>query len=142
MKHLLVLLINLFLIFLVILSCSSKVVYAPYKGFSTLKTVKKGYTFVGEASYYGSKFHGKKTANGEIFDKNKLTCAHRTLPFNTILKVTNLSNNKSVIVRVNDRGPFKKSRVIDLSEAAAKKIGLTGVTRVKCEVIGFKEEKK
>ena len=73
------------------------------------------------ASYYAEKFHGKRTSNGEIFNMNDLTCAHKSLPFNTILKVTNLSNGKSVQVRVNDRGPFVAGREIDLSKAAAKK---------------------
>ena len=91
----------------------------------------------GEASYYGKKFHGRKTASGEIFNMYELTCAHKTLPFNTKIKVTNLSNKKTVIVRVNDRGPFIAGRIIDLSFAAAKKIDLVsaGVTRVKIEVL-------
>jgi len=74
------------------------------------------------ASYYGKGFHGRKTANGEIFNKNGLTAAHKTLPFNTRLRVTH--NGKSVIVRINDRGPFIKGRSIDLSEGAAKQIGM------------------
>lgn len=91
----------------------------------------------GNASYYGKQFHGKQTASGEIFDMYKMTCAHKTLPFNTRVKVTNLSNKKTVIVRVNDRGPFVAGRIIDLSYAAAKKIDLIllGVTRVKIEVL-------
>ncbi len=91
----------------------------------------------GIASYYGGKFIGRPTASGEIFDAKKLTAAHKTLPFGTMVKVTNLSNNKFVIVRINDRGPFVAGRIIDLSEAAAKKIdmlqaGLQKVTIV-CE---------
>jgi rare lipoprotein A len=91
----------------------------------------------GNASYYGKKFHGRKTASGEVFDMYKMTCAHKTLPFDTKVKVTNLSNKKTVIVRVNDRGPFVAGRIIDLSFAAAKKIDLVsiGVTRVKIEVL-------
>lgn len=87
----------------------------------------------GIASYYGDGFHGKKTANGEIFNKNDLTAAHRTLPFNTKVKVTNLSNGKSVTVRINDRGPYAKGRIIDLSEEAGRRIGLdvTGTAKVK-----------
>ena len=90
----------------------------------------------GVASYYSSDFHGKKTANGERFDMHDLTAAHRTLPFNTLVKVTNLENNKSVVVRINDRGPFKKGRIVDLSLGAAKKINLieTGTAEVKLEI--------
>lgn len=89
------------------------------------------------ASYYSTRFHGRKTANGEIFDRFALTCAHKTLPFNTILKVTNPRNNKSVIVRVNDRGPFKKNRKLDLSYAAAKEIDMlkAGVIKVWMEIL-------
>jgi rare lipoprotein A len=89
----------------------------------------------GIASYYGGKFHGKRTANGETFNKNALTAAHLTLPFGTKLKVTNLRNGRSVVVRVNDRGPHVRGRIIDLSQAAAKKIGITGTARVKLEVL-------
>jgi rare lipoprotein A len=86
----------------------------------------------GIASYYGGKFIGRPTASGEIFDATKLTAAHKTLPFGTVVKVTNLSNYKSVIVRINDRGPFVAGRIIDLSEAAAKKIAMiqAGVQKV------------
>ena len=89
----------------------------------------------GVASYYGGKFHGRRTASGEIFNKNALTAAHRSLPFGTKLKVTNLRNGRTVLVRVNDRGPHVRGRIIDLSHAAAKKIGLKGVVRVKLEVL-------
>jgi len=89
----------------------------------------------GMASYYADKFNGRKTANGETFDESKLTAAHKTLPFGTIVKVTNLTNNKSVIVRVNDRGPFVAGRIIDLSKAAAKKINLIEAGVVKVSVI-------
>ena len=89
------------------------------------------------ASYYAEDFHGKKTSNGEIFNMNALTCAHKSLPFNTELKVTNLANGKSVVVRVNDRGPFVPYREIDLSKAAAVQLGMTGsgTTSVKLEII-------
>lgn len=89
------------------------------------------------ASYYAGDFHGKQTSNGEIFNMWALTCAHKMLPFNTILKVTNLANGKSVQVRVNDRGPFVKSREIDLSKGAASKIGMigTGIAKVRIEII-------
>ncbi len=90
-----------------------------------------------KASYYASSFHGRKTASGEIFNQNKLTCAHKTLPFGTLLKVTNILTGKWVIVTVNDRGPFVKSRIVDLSLAAFKQIGNveSGVIKVIIEKI-------
>lgn len=96
----------------------------------------------GIASYYGDEFNGRKTSNGEVFDMNKLTAAHKALPFNSVVKVTNLDNGKSVIVRVNDRGPFVEGRIIDLSMAAAKAIGMTGTgtARVLLEVLEFGPE--
>jgi rare lipoprotein A len=93
---------------------------------------------VGTASYYGSGFHGGRTANGERFNQNDLTCAHNGLPFGCKIRVTNLRNNKSVDVRVNDRGGFAKhGRVIDLSKAAAGKIGMlgSGTAKVKIQVV-------
>jgi rare lipoprotein A len=91
----------------------------------------------GYASWYGGKFHGRRTASGEVFNTNELTAAHRTLPFNSIVRVTNAENGKSVIVRINDRGPFVDGRVIDLSRAAADVIGITavGVAPVELEVL-------
>ena len=89
------------------------------------------------ASYYAEDFHGKKTSNGETFNMNALTCAHKSLPFDTILRVTNLANGKTVDVRVNDRGPFVATREIDLSKAAAVKLGMigTGTAKVKLEIV-------
>ncbi len=94
-------------------------------------------TVEGTASYYSYGFDGKKTASGEIFDKNAYTAAHREFPFGTLLRVTNLDNDKSVEVTVNDRGPFAKGRIIDLSEAAARAIGMiqTGTASVRIEVL-------
>lgn len=91
----------------------------------------------GVASWYGSDFHGRPTSNGEVYDKEKLTCAHRSYPFGTYLLVRNIDNGSSVVVRVNDRGPFAKNRIIDLSEAAARVIGMipTGTARVSLTVI-------
>lgn len=86
-------------------------------------TVSK-FSQTGVASWYGRQFHGKKTASGELFDQNGLTAAHRSLPLNCYVKVTNKANGKSVVVKVNDRGPFSSSRVMDLSYGAAKQIGL------------------
>lgn len=97
----------------------------------------RAYRMVGTASWYGTKFHGQATANGETYDLYGMTAAHKTLPLPSYVRVTNLDNGKSVIVRVNDRGPFYSDRVIDLSFAAAKKLGYaeTGTARVKVEGI-------
>ncbi len=91
----------------------------------------------GVASYYAEEFHGRKTSNGETFDMSQFTAAHQTLPFGTVVKVTNKENGRSVIVRINDRGPFLKDRIIDLSRAAAEKIGMIGpgTTEVHLEVV-------
>lgn len=137
--------ITLFLIFL-IPACSSKQpenrgksYYVFGKKYTTTKS-SKDFSQKGIASWYGKKFHGRKTANGEIYNMHSMTCAHKTLPFNTKLKVKNLNNGKTTIVRVNDRGPFVNKRIIDLSFKAAKKIGLdvTGTAPVKITSIdGF-----
>ncbi|MBG6598320.1 septal ring lytic transglycosylase RlpA family protein [Pseudomonas aeruginosa] len=97
----------------------------------------RAYRMVGTASWYGTKFHGQATANGETYDLYGMTAAHKTLPLPSYVRVTNLDNGKSVIVRVNDRGPFYSARVIDRSFAAAKKLGYaeTGTARVKVEGI-------
>ena len=97
----------------------------------------KGKSQTGTASWYGTKYHGRKSSNGEVYNKNKMTAAHPSLPFGTELKVTNLANNKSVIVRVTDRGPFKGRRLIDLSEAAARKLDMirSGTAQVRMEVL-------
>ncbi|MCB9944973.1 MAG: septal ring lytic transglycosylase RlpA family protein [Geminicoccaceae bacterium] len=89
----------------------------------------------GSASWYGSEFEGQPTASGEIFDPSRLTAAHPVLPFGTIVTVTNLANGRKVRVRVNDRGPFVPRRIIDLSAAAARKLGYekNGVTRVRID---------
>ena len=93
---------------------------------------------VGMSSYYGKTFHGRKTASGENFNMYALTAAHKRLPLQTLIKVTNLRNKKTVIVRVNDRGPYAKRRILDLSYAAAKEIGMVrkGTARVKIEILG------
>ena len=93
---------------------------------------------VGMASYYGDKHQGRRTANGERFDMHALTAAHRTLPFGTRVEVTNLENGRSVVVRINDRGPFVEGRVIDLSQAAARELRFLGrgTTRVRLKVLG------
>ena len=115
---------GIFLAFMLILAgCSSRapLVHEPI------------YEAVGVASYYARSLHGRRTASGERYNMNALTAAHRKLAFGTIVEVTNLRNGRRVKVRINDRGPFVKGRIIDLSFAAAKKIGMVarGLTRVK-----------
>jgi rare lipoprotein A len=97
-----------------------------------------GYTEEGNASWYGVPFHGRRASNGEIYDMNKLTAAHRTLPFETMVRVTNLNNGKTTTVRITDRGPFVDNRIIDLSQAAAREIESIGpgVVPVRIEVLG------
>jgi rare lipoprotein A len=101
--------------------------------------LKAGATQEGLASYYGKEFDGRKTSSGEIFHKDDLTAAHRSYPFGTVLRVTNLKNGEQVKVRVNDRGPVKPERIIDLSYGAAKVIGLDmmGLVRVRLEVLDW-----
>jgi rare lipoprotein A len=97
-----------------------------------------GYIEEGNASWYGNPFHGRRASNGEVYDMYKLTAAHRTLPFETMVRVTNLNNGKSTTVRITDRGPFVDNRIIDLSLAAAREIDSVGpgVVPVRMEVIG------
>lgn len=99
---------------------------------------------IGEASWYGGRFQGRQTANGEVFDTNLLTAAHQTLPFDTIVRVYNPQNSKSVLVRINDRGPFVDDRIIDLSRAAATQIGTAqaGVVEVYLQIMRLGEESK
>ena len=86
------------------------------------------------ASYYGKQYHGRKTASGERFNMHALTAAHRTLPFDTMVRITNVATGQSVIVRINDRGPFVRGRVIDVSPAAARALGFSGVASVSLNV--------
>ena len=90
-----------------------------------------------KASWYGPGFHGRKTANGEVYDQNSFTAAHKSLKFGTLLKITNLKNNKSVVIRINDRGPYIHGRDLDLSKAAASELGMVrkGVAKLKVEEI-------
>ncbi|MBI3590652.1 MAG: septal ring lytic transglycosylase RlpA family protein [Candidatus Melainabacteria bacterium] len=97
----------------------------------------RGEIWYGNASWYGPRFQGKKTSSGEKYNKNRLTAAHPYLPFNTMVLVTNLKNKKSVVVRINDRGPFIDNRIIDLSEEAAEKIDSRkeGIAYIKLQVL-------
>ncbi|WP_337869684.1 septal ring lytic transglycosylase RlpA family protein [Meiothermus sp.] len=92
---------------------------------------------LGRASWYGPRFHGRRTANGERFNKFHLTAAHRTLPFGTRVRITNLQNGRSIVVRINDRGPYIRGRIIDLSYEAARRLGMhrQGVIQVKVEIL-------
>jgi rare lipoprotein A len=104
----------------------------------------KGFVQIGIASWYGPGFHGSRTASGEIYNMYKLTAAHKTLPLGTYVKVINLENGRSVIVKVNDRGPFVRGRIIDLSYAAAKKLGMLkkGTAKVKIIALGKRVDHK
>ena len=106
--------------------------------------VNEGDTFSGKASWYGPNFHGRLTASGERYNMYALTAASKTLPLNTYVKVTNLNNGREVVVRINDRGPFVESRIIDLSYIAAKRLGVikNGVIPVRLEVVSSSEESK
>jgi rare lipoprotein A len=121
------------LVFATLAGCSS----TPKSVSSSGAPAAIGHTESGMASFYGNEFQSRKTSNGEIFDQAKQTAAHRTLPFGTRVKVTNTQNSRSVVVRVNDRGPFAKGRIIDLSSSAFKSIASlnVGVIPVKLEII-------
>ncbi len=108
----------------------------PYKinGQWFYPAVDYNYDEIGIASWYGPNFHGKKTANGEIFDQNKISAAHKTLPLPSIVNVTNLENGKSLIIRINDRGPFVRGRIIDLSKKAAEILGVLKIGTAKVNV--------
>ncbi len=116
----------------------------PYKVEGKTYTPQETYEFTetGVASWYGPGFHGKRTANGERFDKNELTAAHRTLQMPSLVRVTNLENGRSLVVRVNDRGPFKRGRVIDVSERAATLLGFKGVGTAKVRLDLMADESK
>jgi rare lipoprotein A len=93
----------------------------------------------GTASYYARRFHGRRTASGEYYDERDLTAAHRGLPFGTLVRVTHLANDRQVVVRVNDRGPYTRGRILDLSRRAARELGFvgTGTAKVRLEVLGI-----
>lgn len=123
---------KMFISFLCLISTSS--IQLPRE----MTNIPHGQQFsYGIASWYGPGFHGRTTANGEIFNKDGLTAAHKALPFNTKVLVTNLKNNKSVAVRINDRGPFIENRIIDLSEEAARIIDskVQGIAYIKLQIL-------
>ena len=106
---------------------------------TTAMPVQAQKTSVGDATYYGNKFHGRRTSDGSRYHRDSLTCAHRTLPFGTLLKVRNTSNGREVVVKVTDRGPFRRGGIVDLSFAAAKEIDMlrAGVVRVEVTPVGM-----
>ncbi len=132
-----------------IVSCSSNIVYGDYvdttgwsrKQIESIKNHPK--TQIGIASYYGKKFHKKRTANGEIFNMYKVSAAHKSYPLGTKVRVTNLDNGKSIKLIINDRGPFVKGRIIDLSYRAARKLDFVnqGTTKVRIDVIRLGDNK-
>ena len=149
----------LFIIFLFFLSCSNSPRYLKSNNATSKqslkktnkknkrgknrKTTKHRKIIKGISSFYAEDFHGKLTANGEVYDMYGLTAAHKTLPLNTVCRVTNLENDKSLILRINDRGPYIKGRILDCSYGAAKKLDFInkGITKVKIEVIEWGDNK-
>jgi rare lipoprotein A len=116
------------MIFRLVLALSAALLTAPLATTEALALNQQGI-----ASYYGQKFHGRKTASGERFNNNAMTAAHRSAPFGSQIRVTNLANGRSVVVRVNDRGPWVRGRIVDVSGVAARQLGMTGrgLTRVR-----------
>jgi rare lipoprotein A len=113
------------------------------KTYTVMKKVSTGFVQQGIASWYGPGFHGKKTASGEIYDMHDLTAAHNVLPLKTLVKVTNLDNGKEITVRINDRGPFMDDRMLDLSFAGAKELGIVrpGTAPVRITVLGLPDSR-
>ena len=139
----------LMIISLLSISCSNSPRYRTgslpeKKGQIPLATKgKHAKVLYGVSSYYGEDFHGKLTANGEVYDMYGVTAAHKTLPLNTVARVTNMENDKSIILRINDRGPYVAGRILDCSYGAALKLGFIdqGTTKVKIEIIEFGDNK-
>lgn len=106
-------------------------------GLVTILSITRPYDEVGIASWYGPGFHGKLTANGEVYDMYEISAAHKTLPFGTVVRVVDLETGRSVVVRINDRGPFVEGRIIDLSKGAAQKLGTIerGITEVGLRIL-------
>ena len=137
------------LIIVSIIGCGPSIAYGDYvnsNGMSRkeIEAIKNHPRVqIGVASYYGSKFHKKRTANGEIFNMYKVSAAHKTLPLGTKVRVINLENGRSLTMKINDRGPYVKGRVIDLSYKAAQKLGFVnqGTTKVRIEVLRLGDNK-
>ena len=123
------------LLLLLLAGCGKRRLLVPVPGAPDLRVARS--EIFGIASWYGHPFHGERTSNGEVYDMDGMTAAHRTLPFQTVVRVHNLDNGKKTQVRVNDRGPFVKGRIIDLSRAAAQKIDMVrpGTARVRLEIL-------
>ncbi len=134
----------LIIVFFLLTACAPgrRVVYEKRMPPPEKREIRKGEVQYGIASWYGADFHGKQTSSGEVYDMYQLTCAHQTLPLGTMVMVTNLDNGRSLELKVNDRGPFVKDRVIDVSYAAAQMLGMweKGTASVKVEVIGSAPE--
>jgi rare lipoprotein A len=134
----------LIIVFLLITACAPgrRVVYERRIPPPEKRELRRGEVQYGVASWYGADFHGKSTSSGEVYDMYQFTCAHNTLPLGTIVMVTNLDNGRSLELKVNDRGPFVKERIIDVSYAAAQMLGMweKGTAFVKVEVIGSAPE--
>lgn len=126
-------------VFFIMNSCASDLRFSKQRADSIRPSGKfyKGQVLQGTCSYYATKFHGRQTANGEIFDMYKMTAAHKKLPFGTILEIENTSNGKKVRVRINDRGPFKPGRILDLSYAAARKLDMIkeGTAKIRAVIL-------
>ena len=134
----------LIIFFFLLTACAPgrRVVYERRTPPPERREIRKGEAQYGVASWYGADFHGKQTSSGEVYDMYQFTCAHNTLPLGTIVMVTNLDNGRSLELKVNDRGPFVKDRIIDVSYAAAQMLGMweKGTASVKVEVIGSAPE--
>lgn len=111
---------------------------APYQA----RRTPQHYRTIGTASWYGPGFHGHRTSNGERYDQHDLTAAHRSLPFGSNIRVTNMDNGKAVVVRINDRGPFVRGRIIDLSKAAAQRIDMLGTGTARVELASLNADKR
>ncbi len=122
-------------LFLLLAGCGKRRLLIPVPGSPDLRVARS--EIYGIASWYGDPFHGERTSNGEVYDMHSMTAAHRTLPFQTVVRVHNLDNGKKVQVRVNDRGPFVKGRIVDLSLAAAQEIDMVGpgTAKVRLEIL-------
>ncbi len=129
--------LSLLLLLIALSACHRGVRYQRPEQFRPMRQVAPGWTERGIASWYGRPFHGRPTASGEIYDMDRLSCAHKTLPLGTVVRVTNLSNHRQLDLRVNDRGPYVHGRIVDCSRAAARRLGFleAGTAPVRIEVV-------